>query len=57
VEIPQDAVGGPEQSQALIQGFQWSTALLILLTWAFLIGIGVWWWRGAQRAAREAQAS
>lgn len=56
MEIPQDAVGDPSQGLALIQGFQWSTALLIVLTWAFLIGIGVWWYRGAMRAAREAQA-
>lgn len=56
MDIPQDAGGDPQQTLALIQGFQWSTALLILLTWTALVGIGVWWWRGAQRAAREAQA-
>ena len=56
MEIPQDAGGDPSQSLALIQGFQWSTALLIGLTWAFLIGAGIWWYRGAMRANREAQA-
>ena len=55
--MPEGVGGDPEHSLALIQGFQWSTALLILLTWGAIFGIGVWWWIGAQRANREAQGS